>query len=793
METITPRDRAPANPHPSPVWACARKDLVGTAIGSSRVWFTLAQGVLSEIYYPRIDIPQVRDLGFIIADNAGFWCELRRHAQYRVEWAEDDIPAAVIVHSHPRFRFTLRVCTDPSRDVLLIDYALDGDSALLPHVLLASRLGGDAFRNRGEVADWRGHPVLWAEQGPFGLALLARNPQGGIQAGQRSVGEVGVSDLWQDFARHGRMCWSYAAAGPGEIALGAALARLGCLAVGFSTSQEAAATLALSSLMEGFDAAWEKYLGGWRAWRATQHWRDELSPKLNADQTRLLARSAAILKVHGDRTYRGAMVASLAVPWGEASTSRGGYHLVWARDLVESAGALIALGALDEARDVLAYLAATQQADGHWLQNQWLGGRPFWQGVQLDETAFPILLAAALKEHNALGDLPVRDMILRALRFIVREGPVTGQDRWEEDAGINAFTLAVTISALVEGASFLDGDAAALALMIADDWNANVESWCWVQNTALAQRLGVPGYYMRSASAEVLIHQDGAKHEGLLIKNRRGDCGLAADEQLATDFLQLVRLGLRDAADPRIVASVRAVDGLLKTQTPSGPVWHRYNDDGYGEHADGRPFDGSGRGRGWPLLTGERGHYALLAGEDTRTYLSAMVAMTGPGGLLPEQIWDGPAIPEYGLEPGRPSGSAMPLVWAHAEYIKLCMSLGLGRPIDALTRTRERYRGRSAECAHRLWRFRHPRRHLRAGQALCVLTEVPTRIRWGVNGWRDPADRDSEDWGLSHVVRLPTSGLKPGDSVQFTFYWPDAGRWEGRDFSVDVIAPSSEP
>ena len=788
MEVVTPRGLAPANPHPFPVWACARKDLVGTAIGSSRVWFTLAQGMLSEVYYPRIDIPQIRDLGFIIADNAGFWCELRRHGQYRVEWAEDDIPAATIIHSHPRFTLTLRVCTDPSRDVLLIDYELDGDETLLPHVLLAPRLGGDADSNEAWAEDWRGHAVLWAQQGPFGLALLARDALGGIHCGQRSVGAVGASDLWQDFCHHGRMCWAYAAAGPGEIALGAALARRGTLALGLSTSKEAAATLALSSLMEGFDAAWENYLGGWRDWRATQTWRNLLSPELDAAQTRLLARSASVLKVHEDRTYRGALVASLAVPWGEASTSRGGYHLVWARDLVESAGALIALGALDEARDVLAYLAATQQADGHWLQNQWLGGRPFWQGVQLDEAAFPILLAAALQERHALGDIPVRDMIMRALRFIVREGPVTCQDRWEENAGINAFTLAVTISALVEGASFLDGHAAAVALLVADDWNAHIEDWCWAEGTPLAERLGVAGYYMRTAPADVLIHHDGAKQEHLLIKNRRADCGLGADEQIATDFLQLVRYGLRNAFDPRIVASVQAMDRLLKTQTPSGPVWHRYNDDGYGEHADGRPFDGCGHGRGWPLLTGERGHYGLLAGEDVQIYLSAMAAMSGAGGLLPEQVWDSAAIPEYGLEPGRPSGSAMPLVWAHAEYIKLCLSLTLGRPVDAPTQTWQRYAGRRAEPGHLLWRFRHPRHRLRTGQELCFLTEAPARIRWGINGWQNPEDSATEDLGLGHVAHLPTGNLKPGDSVQFTFYWPEAGHWEGRDFSIAVIA-----
>ena len=786
MNILIPTGQAPANPDPHPVWASARKDMVGTALGTSRVWFTLAQGVVSEVYYPRIDIPQIRDLGFIIADDAGFWCELRQLGQYSVEWAEDDLPAVTLIHRHPRFTFTLRVCCDPGRDVLLLDYQLDGDDTLVPYVLLASRLGEGVENNRAWAADWHGHPVLWAEQGPFGLALLVRDADGQITCGQRSVGEVGTSDLWQDFSRHGYMRESYATAGPGEVALGAALPARGTLALGLSSSKDSAATLALSSLMQGFEALWELYLGGWRHWRETQAWRVHLAPGLDTDQTRLLARSATVLKVHEDRTFRGALVASLAVPWGESSSSRGGYHLVWARDLVESAGALIALGALGEARDVLAYLAATQQADGHWLQNQWLGGQPFWQGVQLDETALPVLLAAALQQQEALADLPVRDMVRRALRFIVHEGPVTAQDRWEEDTGINAFTLAVTISALVDGAVFLDDKAAAVALMVADDWNAHIESWCWADNTALAQHLGIPGYYLRAAPADVLKHH-AAKHDYLPIKNRAQDYNVAADEQISTDFLQLVRYGLRDAHDPHIVASVQAMDQLLRIDTPCGPVWRRYNGDGYGEHNDGHPFDGAGQGRGWPLLTGERGHYALLAGEDVQPYLAAMAAMAGDGGLLPEQVWDSAPIPEYGLQPGRPSGSAMPLVWAHAEYVKLCMSLAAAHPVDAPLQTWQRYNGQRPEPDMLIWRFRHQRHRLRAGHELRFLLETEARIRWGVNGWQNPQDSATEDWQLGHVACLPTRALKPGDSVQFTFYWPDAGHWEGRDFSIDVI------
>lgn len=689
VQPATPQGVAPVPAAVAATWAPASKDAVGTALGTSRLWFTVAEGIITEVYYPRPDIPQLKDMGFIVADGNGFWVEVRRLGTDAVAWHEGALPAITVTHHHDRFTLTLKICVDPERDVLLLDFELCGDASLQLYVLAAPRIGEDATSNLAWADTWEGRPVLWAAQGSFGMALAAIDENGSPALLQRSVGMVGASDGWQDFHCNGAMTWHYAATLPGEVALTAQLPIRGTLALGLAGSREAAATLALASLAAGFASRWAAYCAGWKQWLDAL----DLPPAADAGMLTLLRRSAVVIKCHEDHTFPGAFVASLSVPWGETSTSRGGYHLVWARDLVESAGALLALGCVADARRILVYLIATQQQNGHWLQNQWLGGKPFWQGIQLDETAFPVLLAGALAECGALGDMHVQDMVRRALGFIAREGPATSQDRWEEDSGINTFTMAVIISALVEGSRFLDGREAECALMLADVWNSRLEEWTWAENTELARRLGVPGYYMRITSQDVLTH-DGAKVEHLLVKNRVHDPGLAADEQLAMDCLQLARFGLRAVDDPHLAASIRAVDGLLRTDTPSGPVWHRYNGDGYGEHADGSPFDGTGRGRGWPLLTGERGHIAVLAGNGGQSYLQAMTQMAGKGGLLPEQVWDSAAIPARGLYPGKPSGSAMPLVWAHAEFIKLAASVAVGSPVDRPAHVFERYAGR---------------------------------------------------------------------------------------------------
>jgi glucoamylase len=720
---------APGAPGLPPTWCSSAKDMVGCALGPSRLWFTVGYGIVNEVYYPRIDIPQIRDLGFIVADDEGFWVEVKRLQAYELTLAGPGIPAVKVVHRHARFTLTLRITPDPQRDVLLIEATLEGDAALRPYALLAPHLGGTGHDNHVWTERYRGRVVLWAEQRPFGLALAAVDARQREGFDRTSAGFVGVNDGWQDFSRNGTMRWRYAHAGPGNVALMGRLPRQAVLALGFGSSKESAATLALSALPRAFEEPWQHQIELWRQWHGRCRTRLRVDCEVPDELHEQLSLSAMVLRVHQDRTYPGAMVASLSVPWGNTRDERGGYHLVWPRDLVECAGALLALGAEDKAREILRYLIATQHEDGHWYQNQWLGGKSFWEGIQLDEAAFPVLLAAALAERDALDAIEVTDMVRRALTFIAHAGPASDQDRWEENAGVNAFTLAACIAALVSGAAFLPEEDRTTALAVADYWNSRIEDWTAVSSTALARRLNVPGYYVRTEPARALIDEE-AMHEALPIKNRLQDPGLSAEEQVGTDFLQLVRFGLRRADDPLIAASLAVADTLLRVDTPNGPVWHRYNGDGYGEHDDGTPFDGIGTGRAWPLLTGERGHFELAAGHSPLPYLQAMAAMTGPGGMIPEQVWDRDAIPQRGLYPGRPTGSAMPLAWAHAEFIKLCHSWMLDRPFDRPEAVWQRYRGQRPAVDVVLWSVNAPISSMTTGRILRICVPEPARIHW---------------------------------------------------------------
>jgi glucoamylase len=769
-----------------PTWSSSAKEMVGCPLGRARLWFTVGGGIVNEVYFPRIDIPQIRDLGFIVADGRGFWVEVKRLWHHTVELLAPGIPAVRIVHRHARFELLLQIVPGSERDVLLIDVVLTGDAGLRPYALLAPHLGGTGSGNRAEVTAQSGRRVLAATQGPYSLALAAVTAAQNDAFGRASAGNVGVSDGWQDFHRNGAMTWEYTDAGPGNVALTGELPRSCVLALAFGSSSESAATLALSASFEPFEHTRDRYIEGWSEWYAKSRvpagYLAGLPPRC-AEQFHL---SSMVLRAHQDKTYPGAMVASLSIPWGNTKEEREGYHLVWPRDLVECAGGLLAVGATREAGNTLRYLLATQLEDGHWYQNQWLGSKPYWTGIQLDETALPVLLAALLAERDALEGTEVAPMIRRALSYIVRHGPASDQDRWEESAGLNTFTLAACIAALVSGAPFLEPDARDLALAFADFWNSRLEDWTAVHDTALARRFGIPGYYVRVAPSQA-ISDRGAFDRVVTIRNQVHDPDLPASAQFGVDFLQLVRFGLRGHDDPLILGSVRLADALLKVDTPNGPCWHRYLDDGYGEHDDGGAYDGVGRGRAWPLLTGERAHYEIACGNDPTPLMEAMARMASPGGMLPEQVWDTAAIPERGLYPGQATGSAMPLAWTHAEYLKLVASRALKTPFDRLVAVWDRYGGKRPAPSSATWCEHAAISEIPRAVALLLVLPEPALVRYGVDGWRNIVDAPTVPNSLGvHVLKIEAEKFGGAGSVDFTFRFVRGDRWAGRDYHVQI-------
>jgi glucoamylase len=312
----------------------------------------------------------------------------------------------------------------------------------------------------------------------------------------------------------------------------------------------------------------------------------------------------------------------------------------------------------------------------------------------------------------------------------------------------------------------------------------------YVAGTTLAQQHGVDGYYVRVAEPD---RADAASpcHGFVPIKNRPPDQSMGPSALMVSlDALAFVRFGLRAPDDPRIVNTIKVIDATLKVDTPHGPAWHRYQGDGYGEHANGAPFDGTGIGRAWPLLSGERAHYELAAGRRraAEQLAEALEGFAGESGLLPEQIWDSADLPERELFLGSASGSAMPLVWAHAEYLKLCRSLRDGEVFDRPPQTVQRYLAKQpATSRHIIWRFNNKVRAVPARRTLRVETLAKALVHWSVDSWRTARDTATDDTTLGvHVVDLPTTRLARGDRVDFTFFWPDVDRWEGTDFFVCV-------
>jgi len=229
---------------------------------------------------------------------------------------------------------------------------------------------------------------------------------------------------------------------------------------------------------------------------------------------------------------------------------------------------------------------------------------------------------------------------------------------------------------------------------LADEWTERVEEWTATQ-TGTELHTHTP-YYVR-------VTRDGNPEAGHL--RTLANAGPTLDEREIIDggFLELTRLGIKPYDDEVILNSLTEVDETIRVDTPQGPAFYRYNGDGYGERAEeaeGAPWSvqTKGKGRLWPIFTGERGEYELLAGTDEgplepQSMLEAMAGFANSGRMIAEQVWDRHIENDYNWDIGEGTGAATPLAWSMAQFIRLAHGIDAGEPVEQPTAVADRYLG----------------------------------------------------------------------------------------------------
>jgi glucoamylase len=631
-------------------WPTAAKNGFGTSTSpASKVWFTLANGVMTEVFYPTLDVPNVQTLQLQVNIGGKLETELD-DTLHRVEPSPSSLTFRQINSAKSgQYTITKTYITDPRANTVLIHLDFNSRTAAKLSVYYDPSLNNSGMHDSA----WSEADALLAVDGNKASALI---PSCGFaQVTGRAKGNVvQVGELKQ------KKC---------------------TLALGFGESPEQAARAAHFSLARGFDVTRREYEAGWREYVSRL-------PRIAKHQQQFNM-AAMVLKGLEDKTFRGASIASPSAPWGGGPNANeptiSGYHAVWARDLYHVATAFAAIGDRPAANRLLDYVFRVQQkSDGSFPQNSWIDGRRIGGGLQMDEVALPLVLAYQLKRND-------RQLWLKHIKpaadFIVRRGPRTDQDRWEEKPGYSPATIAAEVAGLVCAAEIArmnrDNSAAKNYLDTADNWAQTVEKW------TVTKGGDASGYYLRITENE--DPNDGAK---LAINSS----SLVVDERRILDagFLELVRLGVKDPHDRLIVESLKLIDQLIKVETPVGDAWYRYNHDAYGETRSGSNYDGrNGVGRLWTLLTGERGEYEIAAGniDSARKRLATMAGFANAGLMIPEQVWDRNESPVPDLRFGHGTGSATPLAWSMAQFIRLAMSIEQQRNVETPQVVWERYVG----------------------------------------------------------------------------------------------------
>jgi glucoamylase len=729
---------APGGPGALSHFDLARKDCLGTARNTrSKVWYTVANGVLSDVYYPTVDNTNLETLQYVVTDGATFTDLQTRDMTYAVQALRHSGGMACRVTASAkskRYRIETEYITDPNRDSVLmrVEFKPRNRSYRL-YVRFDPTVNGNGGGGSGNggadsatVDESDGHPVLVSSDPVTATNAVNRDYTQPVYAaldgsfGEVSSGFVGASSdgLVQLDASHQLTDTFDDAVGGNVVQTARVVLERGktVLALGFGSSQEEAVGTAEGSLGASFGKALATYTKGWKDYdKSLLEPRTEKLPGIKGkDRERLedaYYLSANVIKASEDKTFPGAIVASLASPWGQAvsagdpaNTYFGSYREVFARDLYESWTGLVAAGDLATARAATRFLFERQQLpDGSMPRNSLVNGKvaPDSFGTQLDETAYPILMAQQL----GLTDASLYANHIRpAANFLIARGPAFGVERWEEQSGFSPSTIAAEIAGLAAAAELArkhgDPASAAVWLGVADEWQRSVKRWTVTTSGPHATH----PYFIR-------LSKTGDPNAP--ISYNVGNGGPTLDQRAVIDagFLELVRLGELPPNDPDVRRSLPVVDATIKRTTTRGPGWHRYNGDGYGDRAtDGRPWAPSGQGNGhlWPALAAERGEHELITGDkaEAASLLLAMSRFASGVGLIPEQNWElpdleaspfgtDPTVASIGFENGGAAGSASPLTWSAASFVRLARDLATGRNVVLPAVTHSRYVART--------------------------------------------------------------------------------------------------
>ncbi|MEO8744950.1 MAG: glycoside hydrolase family 15 protein [Candidatus Dormiibacterota bacterium] len=744
---------APGGPGAPPMWGPGRKMAFGAAPGpKSKLWYTLAEGSLSEVFFPFLDRVALHELRFFASAGGAPPVDDAMDGQHQVTWLSPGVPAFTVDSTHPEYRLTKEFFTDPEENTLLIAATFTPE---LPDVRLYMQASAHwqpgTEGNFGQVLD-TSPPALLMRQQDVWICIVGPFSRG-------TAGFYRSSDLQVDLHDgDGYLTNAYERAGPGNVAVGAEIGiRAGSfqIAIGFAHTRSEAEEVARQALQKGASTIRQAFE---RAWRAQPDMPQALA-KVSGDEGMLARASLTVIRCLEDKSHAGAYVAAPCAPWGE--TNHDGnhvYNLVWPRDLCRMATALLDAGDSAAALRAFRHLQSRQRPDGGWYQNWFLDGTPHWTSTELDQVALPILLAWRLGIANCLDHDPYPVMVRPAAQFIIREGPLTQLDRWEDLGGLSPSTLAACIAALIVSSEFANeaGEQVAAGHLraVADYWNDRVETWC---STAAGQ-------YVRLAGDPDHRPTEGA---------------------VAPEFLELVRYGLRRPKDERILRSLQSVDTSLKASLPAGPSWRRYVGDVYGEHDDGSPWDGSGKGRPWPVLTGERARHFFSMGLPAAELVRTLEGFAGQGLMLPEQVWDAADIPSRGLQFGQPNGSATPLGWAHAEYLELLVTIALAGFPDIVMPARRRYTEGHAQEPAFVWSHKHQITRIVAGRRLRVQLPRPGAVHYTFDEWQTFEEVEALDTTLGvWVAEIPCNKMPRGSDFSWTAHYV-TGR-EGKNFTVTV-------